>query len=256
MGLAILKNIADHNNKKYNISAIDPANKPELENVEHYQNISDLPENYEADIIFIAVKPQICREILLEAKNQEKFAKNAIYISIVAGKKISFFKDIFGKNSKVVRTMPNLPIIENKGIFAYYFSKNIKNRDRRNLVELFHSFGQILELDKESKFDKFTAIFGSGPAYIFLLQEILLSQAKNLGLEDEKAHNLVAEFILGSAIMAKNSDLSFSELRQSVTSKAGTTQAGLDQLTKNDALKKLVNKTIKAAEKRSKELSK
>ncbi len=255
MGSAMAKNLLNNNEYSHKIDAIDPS-APEIAGINFYRSIQDLPKNYVADIIFISVKPQIASEILSHAIKSGKFANNALYISILAGKKIKFFKNIIGKNAKIIRTMPNLPIVENQGVFAYLFSSNIKDRDKELLVNIFENFGETIELDKEGKFDQFTAIFGSGPAYIFHLQEALLAQAKKLEIADDKAEKMVERLLLGTSLMAKNSDQNFSELRQSVTSKDGTTQAGLDALRKNDALEKIVKRTVGAAAKRSKELSK
>lgn len=256
MGLAMAKNLAVNNEYSNQIHAIDPLANFDIEGIDLKKSLDDLPQNYTADFVFVSVKPQIAKDVILSAIKSGKFAKNTVYISILAGKKIKFFKELIGKSVKIIRTMPNLPILENEGVFAYLFSKNIRPRDRENARLLFQSFGEIIELDKEKKFDRFTAIFGSGPAYIFHLQEVLLKETLKLGINSEISKKMVEKLLFGSSLMATNSDLDFTELKKSVTSKEGTTDAGLKALSKNSALEKLIAKTIKSAIKRSKELSK
>jgi len=256
MGSAMAKNLIKNGMEPDLISAISPSLNQNIPGIKYYRSASELPQNYIADFVFIAVKPQNAKEILEDFATAPNFSKNTVFISILAGKKINFFKEILGKSAKIIRSMPNLPIVENQGIFAYIFSKNIKEKQRKNSTELFRNFGEIIELKNEKLFDDFTAIFGSGPAYIFLLQEVFYKIAESLKIGDEKSANLVKKLFLGSSLMSQNSSLNFSQLRESVTSKNGTTQSGLEVLKKNDSLEKLFQKTIKAASKRSKTLSK
>lgn len=224
------------------------------------KKISDLAKNYQADLVFLAVKPQDSEEILkkffADGSERKIFHKNTIFISILAGKKIAFFEKIFGANAKIIRSMPNLPIAENTGIFAYFPNKNVSATEEKNLTKIFADFGTLAKLTDEKKFDAVTAIFGSGPAYIFLLQEILTEVAIASGINKDNASELVKELLIGSSLMALNAEKNFQELRQSVTSKGGTTAAALEILQKNSALKKLFEQAIKAAIKRSQELSK
>ncbi len=255
MGGAIAKNLIK-NGLNFEIDAIDPNENQEISEIKFHKSVFDLDKNYKADIIFIAVKPQIAGDVLMQLLSANNFTQNTIFISILAGKKIKFFKEILGKKTKIIRTMPNLPILENKGVFAYYFSKNISSKIQEEMQELFNNFGTIIKLENESKFDRFTAIFGSGPAYIFYLQEIFLKQAKFLQINDENAKKLVEKLFTGSSIMAQNSNFNFSELCNSVASKGGTTEAGIEVLKKNDKLEKIIASAIKSAQKKSKELSK
>ena len=104
-------------------------------------------------------------------------------------------------------------------------------------------------------FDAATAIFGSGPAYIFLLQEIFAEIAINCGIKKSESENLVKRLFLGSALMSEFSKKKFSQLRESVTSKNGTTASAIKALQKNSALKNIFTKAIDAAIIRSQEIS-
>ncbi|OFW81395.1 MAG: hypothetical protein A2887_03740 [Alphaproteobacteria bacterium RIFCSPLOWO2_01_FULL_40_26] len=214
----------------------------------------NFPKNYQADLVFLCIKPQGAEKILAEFSRRKFFHKNTIFISILAGKKIAFFEKIFGKKAKIIRSMPNLPIQYLEGIFAYLYNKNISKSEVKNLEKIFQNFGEIIALKNEKDFDAITAIFGSGPAYIFLLQEIFEKIAVSFGITSSA--KLVKKLFLGSALMAESATENFAKLRQSVTSKNGTTEAALKILQKNSVLEKLFKKSVNAAIAKSKKLSK
>ncbi len=255
MGSVIAQNLIEESGiKGPQITVLKTSKSNQLESLNYIDLASSLPKNYQADLVFIAIKPQDATEILTKFSQEKIFHKNTIFISILAGKKISFFEKIFGNEAKIIRSMPNLPIRDSQGIFPYLANKNLSKIELRNLDKLFQKFGQSFKLKDEKLFDAATAIFGSGPAYIFYLQEIFTEIAINSGINKDKASDLVRTLFLGSSLMSCNSDLSFSELRESVTSKGGTTEAAL-KIIKEPAIKNNFEKAIKAATARSKELS-
>ena len=258
MGSIIINNLLEQGILHKEISIIEKSDDNKISKLKYYKSCLELPKSYQADVVFIAIKPQNSKEILTDlfVKSAVKFFhKNTIFISILAGKKISFFEKIFGKNAKIIRSMPNLPIQDSQGIFTYLANKNIKNNEVKKLQKIFNNFGEVLKIDDEKLFDVITAIFGSGPAYIFYLQEIFTEIAISCKIDKNKAANLVKTLFLGSALMSCNSKLDFSKLQESVTSKGGTTEAALKTLKKDSALKTLFTKAIKEATTRSKELS-
>jgi pyrroline-5-carboxylate reductase len=239
----------------FEITAIDP-NNPEIRGLKHFNSLQQIPVDYEAKLVFLCTKPQNSEEIIKNLANSGKISKKTIFVSILAGKKIKFFKDILGKSAKIIRVMPNLGILENQGIIAYLASQNVKEGEKNIVKEIFATSCKMIELQNEKDFDNFTAIFGSGPGYIFYLQEIFENIAKNLGIDEKNAANLVKQLFLGSSSLSKKSPLSFLQLKNNVTSAGGTTEAGLEVLKQNDILQKLLTKAIKSASKRSKELAK
>jgi pyrroline-5-carboxylate reductase len=254
MGTILLAKLLDGNAvEPSQINVIKPSQKNKIPQINYFSQAKLLPPNYCADIVFIAVKPQISEKILSEFLRAKKINDKTIFISILAGKKIAFFKKIFGKKSKIIRAMPNLPISVGEGVFPYLANKNITKIELQNLQEIFVNFGENFIVKKEADFDFMTAIFGSGPAYIFYLQEIFLKIAIGAGIPKNKAKTLIRKLFLGSALMSQNND--FSELQKSVTSSKGTTDAALQVLQKKSALEKLFDNAIKAAIKRSNELS-
>ena len=256
MGGILLQNLLDEKAAKAaQIKVVKPSQKNKIAAVSYFKNTESLPKNYLADLVFLCLKPQGCEEILREFAAAETFHKDTIFVSILAGKKLEFFAEIFGKKAKIVRSMPNLPIQDSCGILSYFPNKNLSKSEVENLEKIFAKFGQILRLKNESLFDVATAIFGSGPAYIFLLQEIFAEIAAAHGINKSEARELVKTLFLGSALTSCNSELDFAALQESVTSKKGTTQKALDILQRNFALKNLFSNAIEAAATRSRELS-
>lgn len=255
MGSIIAQNLIEHGVKPAQIKAIDNFAKHKIRGIKYFNSASDLPKNYQADLVILAIKPQDCENILRDFAAAQRFCDQTIFVSILAGKKIEFFEEIFGSDAKIIRSMPNLPIQDHQGIFAYYLNQNLKKDEVVAVKKLFAGFGEVLEVENEKLFDAITAIFGSGPAFIFYLQEIFSDIAFAQGIDQEKIHDLIRKLFLGSALMACNSDASFMELRESVTSKKGTTDAALQILQKDNALKNLFKDAINQAVQRSKELS-
>jgi pyrroline-5-carboxylate reductase len=238
------------------IKAIKQTNKNKISKICYLKNAKNLPKNYQVDIVFIAIKPQDAEQILKEFATQKIFHKKTIFISILAGKKIEFFEKIFGEKAKIIRSMPNLAIQYSQGIFAYFCNKNIAKTENKKLAKIFEKFGSAFEIESEKLFDAITAIFGSGPAYIFLLQEIFAEIAILSGIDKEKAASLTKKLFFGSSLMSESATQNFSDLRSSVTSKNGTTEAALKILQKNSVLKNVFKKAISAAQKKSIELAK
>ncbi len=256
MGSILAKNLVEEAGiDSSQIKILKKSNQNKIVNIQYFKNSSDIPKNYKADLVFLAIKPQNSAKILSDFSQTKIFHKKTIFISILAGKKIQFFENIFGKDIKLIRAMPNLPIQYLQGIFTYFTNKNITKSELNNLQKIFKNFGTSFELQDESFFDIATAIFGCGPAYIFLLQEILTEILIANKINKNQASELIKTLFLGSSLLACNSDLNFSELQESVASKGGTTEAALKVLQKNSAFKNIIKTAITAATQRSRELS-
>ena len=257
MGSILLNNLLDEAGfEASQITVLEKSDKNKLPGIFYLKDVKKLEKNYRADLVFLCIKPQDCAEVLKEFSQADIFHKDTIFISILAGKKVEFFEKIFGKSAKIIRSMPNLPIQYSQGIFSYLLNKNIKKSEAKNLEKIFAKFGTAFEILDEKSFDAVTAIFGSGPAYIFLLEEIFAEIAIACGFKKDQAAHLIKKLFLGSVLMSEFSAENFSTLRESVTSKKGTTDAAISVLQKNSALKNLLKKAVGAAIKRSNELSK
>ena len=207
------------------------------------------------DYCFIGVKPQSLNEIELKLKKLSK--KNVTFVSMLAGIKINRLEGIIGKDESIVRIMPNLPAEILKGVTAIKENERVDPKQSKNLAILLEAFGETVKFSEESKFDAVTAISGSGPAYIFLIAELMTEVGINLGLSYDEAFKLVKHTIDGAGSLIVNSSLKPQKLRENVTSPGGTTHEALAVLmNKDNGLPKIFSAAIKAAAQRSKELSK
>lgn len=259
MGAILVKNIIHHFNNEENILILKPSKTNAIKGLKYISSPDKIKKNYQADIVFITIKPQGSEAILSEFAKQNIFHKNTIIISILAGKKISFFEEKFGAKAKIIRSMPNIAIDFKMGCFTFFANKNISTQDKENLNQIFRNFGHSFEIKKESLFNPITAIYGSGPAYIFLLQKIFYQISLHYGINSKDSEELVKKLFLGSSLMSDHmvsikDKFDFSNLKAMVTSKKGTTEAGLKILEDKSALEKLFKLAINKALKRSEEL--
>ena len=225
-----------------------------LEKKKHGLNINTKAD-VSFDYCFIGVKPQSLDEIKLKLKMLSK--KNVTFVSMLAGIKINRLEDIIGKDESIVRIMPNLPAEILKGVTAVKENKRVEPKQSKNLALLLEAFGETVKFVEERKFDAVTAISGSGPAYIFLIAELMTEVGINLGLSYDEAFKLVKHTIDGAGSLIVNSSLKPQKLRENVTSPGGTTHEALAVLmNKDNGLPKIFSAAIKAAAQRSKELSK
>ncbi|HDZ76854.1 MAG TPA: pyrroline-5-carboxylate reductase [Candidatus Omnitrophica bacterium] len=222
----------------------------------------------EADVIILAVKPQDFTDILKELKEAGNYIKNKIIISIAAGITTTYISKCFGEEIRVVRVMPNLPARIAMGMSCLCKGEFAKEEDLKFAQELFDNLGDTLVLN-EDKMDAATAISGSGPGYYYDLiegkeikeaKEYLISDfipslraaAESLDFTKEEAKKLADSTGYGSFSFLEQSNITPLELRKQVTSKGGTTEAGLEVLHRGGSLED----AAKVALKRAKELSK
>lgn len=205
-----------------------------------------------SDIIIIAVKPQNIDLVLHEVAVEMNARKLAV--SIAAGVRTSRIESHFKKGCPVVRVMPNTPALVGEAISAVTGGRFAKKSHLETAFAIFRSVGEVVHIKDEGLIDLVTAISGSGPAYFFYLIESLIDAAVELGMKEDVALSLVSQTALGSAKLLKQTGHSVVELRRRVTSKGGTTEAALDVLEEHE-IKGIIEKAIRAALKRSKELS-
>ena len=258
MGYAVLNSLIENKISSKNILIIEKKITPKLKklkskhNLKIVKNVRLLKYKFVPSISLISVKPNQLNAAV--DSSLEKFLSNSLIVSIVAGKKISDLKKIFTLNKGIVRAMTNTPASVNMGTTLVCFDKTIKS-DQKKIVRNFLSLlGQINETKNEKVIDDFTAIFGSGPAYIFLFIETLIKIADKSGFKNSK--NMVLQTFLGSLLLLLNEKDSPINLKKSVTSKGGTTEAALKILENKNGLSTLISKAIDKAKKRSRELSK
>lgn len=214
---------------------------------------SEWPEGFKAHVVVLAVKPQVMQSVL---SSQAKHLEGLLVISIAAGVSIAQIQSWSNQpDARVVRCMPNTPALVAQGISGLYFTANCSQTDRDLARQIFSSCGEVVIVNNEDEINAITAISGSGPGYVFFLMEALAKAAQNLGFNEAQANLLVSQTFLGAATLAKQSDDSFATLREKVTSKGGTTFAGLEQL-RALGVSQAIEQAAKAACDRAVELQK
>ena len=204
-----------------------------------------------ADVVVLAVKPQIIRSVALEIA---PLITHQLVLSIAAGIPLSALNAWFGEAVSIVRCMPNTPALIGAGISGLV--RNTRTTDPQ--AELAHRIlgcvGDVLWFGEDADLDAVTAISGSGPAYFFYLIESMIKAAIELGLAPEIARKLTLKTALGGAKMAINSDDDLEMLRQNVTSPGGTTERAIAIFNREDMQGTIVRAIFEARE-RSIELS-
>ena len=207
----------------------------------------------DADVIVMAVKPQVVREVARDLAPAISGRKPLVG-SIAAGVPSATLQDWLGGGVPVVRTMPNTPAMVQTGATALFASPQASEEQRSHAESLMRAVGLTLWLDDEKKMDAVTALSGSGPAYFFLVMEAMTNAARDLGLEDDTARLLTLQTALGAARMAMESEDDPATLRARVTSPGGTTEQAIGVLEAGD-IHGLFRRALAAACKRSVELS-
>ena len=211
-------------------------------------------ENFSFDMTILAVKPQVM-EVILKQISNSNFVSNS-WLSIAAGLTVKFFENVLGNNQQIIRTIPNTPASIKKGVTAIYFNRNCKNKTISETIMLMKAAGETIMVKDENLMDAYTAVSGSGPAYIFYFVEAIISAAKEMGINEKNSRTLAEKTLIGSAYLLENSQARAQDLRKAVTSPKGTTEAGLNVLMKRDAFFNLTGRAIQKAQKRGRELGK
>lgn len=235
-----------------NIRVADSSNEPLAAqyNVACYtDNLSVLEQ---ADVVILAVKPQILPEVaraLAPAINGED---SPLFISIVAGIQVKDMARWLGANNhlSIIRVMPNTPALVKSGASALFAGPYVSNSQRDLAESILRAVGLTLWLENEDDLDIVTALSGSGPAYFFLLMEVLEKAGVGLGLSQETARLLTLQTAFGAAKMALESSEDAATLRMRVMSKGGTTEQALNVLHEG-GLQELFDKALQMAQLRA-----
>ena len=206
-----------------------------------------------ASVVVVAVKPQIAGSVL--SPLQPLFQRTRpLVISIAAGIRIAALETWCGAGVPVVRAMPNRPALVGAGATGLFAPPNVSNSQRGIAEKVMQSVGEVVWVASEDHLDVVTALSGSGPAYFFLLAELLTQGATDLGLEPAAARRLAIATLNGAGQLANVGDGDLAKMRAEVTSKGGTTEAAVKSLESAD-LRGIVARALEAATRRSHELA-
>lgn len=257
MATSIVGGLVEAGHPADQIRAADPF--PEsIERLQQVAPINACADNQEAargaDVIILAVKPQVMAEVCLGIAGSLTGSKPLV-ISIAAGITIDSMLGWLGRETAIVRCMPNTPALLGCGASGLFANSNASEEHRAYAEQVLSAVGILDWVPEEKDLDAVTALSGSGPAYFFLFMEAMIDAGIAQGLAPETARRLAQQTGLGAARMAMESDVDLVELRRRVTSPGGTTQAAIENL-EAAGLRKLVGDAMQAAADRADEMAK
>jgi pyrroline-5-carboxylate reductase len=201
----------------------------------------------------VAVKPQIAGTVLTPLQPLLQRTRPLV-ISIAAGIRIAALESWCGAGVPVVRAMPNRPALVGAGATGLFAPTSVPSTQRELAEKVMQAVGEVVWVATEDDLDVVTALSGSGPAYFFLLAELLTQGAIDLGLEPSAARRLATATLHGAGQLAHTGDGDLARMRAEVTSKGGTTEAAVKSLDSAD-LRGIVARALEAATRRSRELA-
>lgn len=207
---------------------------------------------HDADIIVLAVKPQIMPLVLDEIGSS--VGTDQLVVSIAAGITIQCITQAMNPEQAIIRAMPNTPALIGLGITGMFANSSCRNDQKEMAAHILSAAGETVWVEDEGLIDVVTAVSGSGPAYFFYMVEALREAGEHYGLQPEAAAKLALHTAQGAGVMAAKSELDVAELRRRVTSPGGTTQAALESLA-SDNFKDIVDRAVQAATDRGKALA-
>lgn len=208
-------------------------------------------KNTQFDLIIVAVKPQLIDKILPDYLPHLR--NTGTVLSIAAGYSCDRLQ-VLTESRPIVRIMPNMPASLGQGTSGLYATELVSSESLDNILQMMVPTGEVITVQSEDELDKVTAIAGSGPGYVFEIARAYSDAAVKLGFDATTARRLALSTLAGTVAMALETGHDLADLRNSVTSKAGTTEAGLNKLNGDGALSRLFEDTTRAAYDRAVEL--
>lgn len=214
---------------------------------------ASLSDDLSPETIVLAVKPQMMDAAI--GAYAKYTGPKCLFLSIAAGKTITYFEQHLGVSAAIVRAMPNTPAAVGRGITVGYPNAHVTEAQRAWADELLHAVGTVAWVDDEAHIDAVTALSGGGPAYVFLLVEVMAKAGIEAGLPEDLSMQLARTTVAGAGELLHQASEEASTLRQNVTSPGGTTAEALRVLMAENALQPLMTEAIAQATKRSRELA-
>ncbi len=258
MGMSLMESWI--NSKSYSISIVDPIkynyfkNKSKYKKIDIFKNLKQNINFNQFNLVIFAIRPKDLNSVIEDLKNI-KFNKNSIIISVIAGKKLQYFKKNLKSVNKFVRVMPNMPALIGQGMNCIFTNKNLNKSDIIEVEKLFKLTGKTLFFQSEKNIDMATAVSGSGPGFVFNLIDAMEKASVKLGFNKKDAKLLVAQTFKGSIELLAKSELDSESLVSTVSTKGGTTEAGLNVMKKHK-IHDIFIKLIKTSYNRAKQQGK
>jgi pyrroline-5-carboxylate reductase len=233
--------------------AVDPAlpNGPGHE-ISVVAGAADVPSGFAPQAVVLAVKPQSAAETL---PLYARYGSSAVFLSIMAGRNTGFLRTHLGPDAAIVRAMPNTPASVRQGITVSFAAPGVTPDQKALCDTLLAAIGAVAWIEDEGLLDPVTAVSGGGPAYVFLLAELLEQAAVEQGIPADLARLMARQTVAGSGALLAASTEDAATLRRNVTSPGGTTEQALAVLMDKARWPDAVSKAIAAATERSRALA-
>lgn len=239
------------------VCATDPY-QPSLEALQQQFGVHAAQSNEAAmawaDVVVLAVKPQILKAVMSELSAPYAEAEQQpLFVSIAAGISTASIVNWLEHPAAVVRCMPNTPALLRLGATGLWANALVTDAQKQLAETIMTAVGICAWVENEPLLDAVTAVSGSGPAYFFAIMEAMQKIGMEMGLTEAMATEFVQQTALGAARMAQDSDVDVAELRRRVSSPGGTTLAALDAL-ETGGLQQLLGTALEAARARADEM--
>lgn len=233
--------------------AVDPMLPPPPgPNVTVVADAAAIPAGFAPAAVVLAVKPQNAEQTL---PYYARYGGSAVMLSIMAGRTLAGMAALLGDTAAIVRAMPNTPAAVRQGVSVACPGPGVSAVQRALCDTLLAAIGVVAWVDDEALLDPVTAVSGSGPAYVFLLAELMEQAARAQGIPADLARLLARQTVSGSGALLAASAEDAAVLRRNVTSPGGTTAAALAVLMDAAAWPDSLDRAIAAATIRSRELA-
>jgi len=248
LGRSLLQ-IFEKRKEEYEIVVVQPSlSARDLFPFAHFvDHVSRIPQGFNPEVAILAFKPQQMKDGLPRYASS---LKSALVISFAAGMLVKTLDSYLGGHPRLLRVMPNVALKIGKSVNLTYGPKNFSEADRLLAEKVLNPTGALIWIEKEELIEALTPISACGPAYFFLLAEIMTQFTMELGLEEKLARSLVQETFLGSALLTVPTH-DFKKMISSVASKGGVTEAALTVLQPklSDLMRTAVNAALEKLKK-------
>lgn len=221
--------------------------------IRHVASIADIPPGFTPAAIILATKPQEAPNALPALAHMA--GPDVVFLSIMAGRTVGGMNALLGGAARIIRAMPNTPAALRLGFTVAYPGPGVSADQRALCDRLLGAIGEAAWVEEESLIDPVTAVSGGGPAYVFLLAEVMEKAAISQGLPPDLARRMARATVAGSGALLGASIEDAAVLRRNVTSPKGTTERALAVLMREEAWPALMEEAIEAATSRSRELA-
>ena len=230
--------------------------KETVEKIEKELGIVATTDNTEvarkAHILFLAVKPGVFATVIPQIRDVCK--EGQVVVSIAAGQTLASITDLFGRQIKLVRSMPNTPALVGEAMSAVTPNEKISPEELQEVMAIFESFGKA-EIVPETMMDAVVGVSGSSPAYVYMFIEAMADAAVADGMPRKQAYKFAAQSVLGAAKMVLETGEHPGVLKDAVCSPGGTTIAAVAELEKS-GLRSSVIEAQRACVQKSRDMSK